>query len=148
MQYSEFMFLLHRPEQSSVKQTAYTNAVDIYSLGLILFEMFQHFASYHERAKTLNELRNLQLLPQMFERQWPAALSNLIKSMVSLRPEERLSCEEIMAHPIMNRKVKSDAILQLKFDELRLENQRLLEIIEKQREQIEKLKVLAQAGDG
>ncbi len=141
---------LIRPEQSAEKQTAYTNKVDIYSLGLILFEMFQHFASYHERAKTLNELRNFQLLPQEFETQWPAALCNLIKSMVSLSPEERLSCDEILAHPIMNRKVKLDAVLKfkVKIDEMTIENQRLLEIIKKQQEQIEELKKLAQAGNG
>lgn len=133
---------MFRPEQSADKQTAYTNKVDIYSLGLILFEMFQHFASYHERAKTLNELRTFQLLPQVFEIQWPAALCNLIKSVVSTKPEERLSCDEILGHPIMNRKVKtSDAVLQLKekLDEMTLENQRLLEIIKAQQKQIEEL---------
>ncbi len=113
--------------------------------------MFQQFASYHERAKTLNELRSFQLLPQVFETQWPAALCNLIKCMVSSKPEERLSCDEILGHPIMNRKVKaSDAVLQLKekLDEMTLENKRLLDIIQKQQEQIEELKRIAQNGKG
>jgi serine/threonine protein kinase len=139
------------PEQSAEKQTAYTNKVDIYSLGLILFEMFNQFASYHERAKTLNELRTFQMLPQVFETHWSAALCNLIKSMVSSKPEERLSCDEILGHPIMNRKIKaSDAVLQLKekLEEMAGENKRLLDIIKKQQEEIEVLKKLAQAGNG
>ena len=113
--------------------------------------MFQQFSSYHERAKILNDLRNFQLLPQVFETQWPAALCNLIKSMVSHKPEERLSCDEILSHPIMNRKVKaSDAVLQLKekLDEMTLENKRLLDIIQKQQEQIEELQRSAQNGKG
>lgn len=113
--------------------------------------MFNQFASYHERAKTLNELRSFQMLPQVFETQWPAALCNLVKSMVSAKPEERLSCDEILGHPIMNRKIKaSDVVLQLKekLDEMAEENSRLRDIVKKQQEEIEQLKKLAQAGNG
>ena len=44
------------PEQIATK--TYGTAADIYSLGLILLELFSNFTSDHERAKAFHDCRN------------------------------------------------------------------------------------------
>jgi translation initiation factor 2-alpha kinase 4 len=47
--------LYSAPEQ--LTQTNYNSKVDIFSLGLILFELFYIFHTQHERTAILNQLR-------------------------------------------------------------------------------------------
>ncbi|KAM4693355.1 interferon-induced, double-stranded RNA-activated protein kinase [Discoglossus pictus] len=72
------------PEQC---EKLYENEVDIFSLGLIVFELFWIFGSRHERGKEWSQIRNAEL-PKRFEKQYPCE-SSLIKKMLSRNPHDR-----------------------------------------------------------
>ncbi len=52
------------PEQ--IKSTKYDEKVDIYSLGIIIFEMFYEFSTYSERFKILSDITKSFVLPKDF----------------------------------------------------------------------------------
>lgn len=49
----------------------YDEKVDVYSLGVILLEMWYRFQNGHERVKVLGLLRNERNLPKQFESYHP-----------------------------------------------------------------------------
>lgn len=61
------------PEQS--KGEPYDYKVDIYSLGIILFELLVPFSTAMERVKTLTNLKE-QKYPEGFEQKYPAEVVN------------------------------------------------------------------------
>ncbi|XP_053565254.1 eukaryotic translation initiation factor 2-alpha kinase 3-like [Bombina bombina] len=65
----------------------YENEVDIYSLGIIIFELFWVFGTGHERVKEWYDIREAKL-PNDFEAQYRTE-SSLIKSMLSKNPLKR-----------------------------------------------------------
>uniref|UniRef100_A0AAY4ERQ5 non-specific serine/threonine protein kinase n=1 Tax=Denticeps clupeoides TaxID=299321 RepID=A0AAY4ERQ5_9TELE len=86
------------PEQLS--GNSYSHKVDIYSLGLILFELLCPFRTQMERVRTLTEVRALKFPP-------PFTKSNLqetemVRSMLSRNPAERPEASEITDAPLLN----------------------------------------------
>ncbi|KAF6718318.1 Eukaryotic translation initiation factor 2-alpha kinase 3 [Oryzias melastigma] len=79
------------PEQLS--GNSYSHKVDIYSLGLILFELLYPFRTQMERVRTLTEVRVLHF-PEVFSRNNNQELS-MVRSMLSLSPSERPEAAEI-----------------------------------------------------
>uniref|UniRef100_A0A1A8I4G3 Eukaryotic translation initiation factor 2-alpha kinase 3 n=2 Tax=Nothobranchius kuhntae TaxID=321403 RepID=A0A1A8I4G3_NOTKU len=79
------------PEQLS--GNSYSHKVDIYSLGLILFELLYPFRTQMERVRTLTEVRGLQF-PELFSKNNAQEL-NMVRSMLSLSPSERPEAVEI-----------------------------------------------------
>ncbi|XP_024126758.1 eukaryotic translation initiation factor 2-alpha kinase 3 [Oryzias melastigma] len=79
------------PEQLS--GNSYSHKVDIYSLGLILFELLYPFRTQMERVRTLTEVRVLHF-PEVFSRNNSQELS-MVRSMLSLSPSERPEAAEI-----------------------------------------------------
>uniref|UniRef100_A0A1A8EKP9 Eukaryotic translation initiation factor 2-alpha kinase 3 n=1 Tax=Nothobranchius korthausae TaxID=1143690 RepID=A0A1A8EKP9_9TELE len=79
------------PEQLS--GNSYSHKVDIYSLGLILFELLYPFRTQMERVRTLMEVRGLQF-PELFSKNNAQEL-NMVRSMLSLSPSERPEAVEI-----------------------------------------------------
>lgn len=84
------------PEQLS--GNSYSHKVDIYSLGLILFELLCPFRTQMERVRTLTEVRALQ---------FPAAFckanvleAQMVHCMLSRVPAERPEASEITEAPI------------------------------------------------
>jgi eukaryotic translation initiation factor 2-alpha kinase 4 len=49
------------------EDVGFTEKVDVYSLGVILFEMWHNFKNGHERVKILNQLRSTERFPKQFE---------------------------------------------------------------------------------
>ena len=57
------------PEQ--LKNTNYDNKVDIYSLGLILLELFFAFSTRMEKQETQDNLRNKRIIPKFISERFP-----------------------------------------------------------------------------
>jgi len=83
------------PEQ---KKGLYNEKTDIYSLGIILFELYYPFSTRMEKARVLTDLRN-GVLPKQFLQKYPK-VSNLILSMMKLNPDERPSATDILKSEI------------------------------------------------
>lgn len=84
------------PEQLS--GNSYSHKVDIYSLGLILFELLYPFRTQMERVRTLTEVRALHF-PEVFSKNNVQELS-MVRSMLSWSPGERPEAAEITGTPL------------------------------------------------
>lgn len=79
------------PEQ--LRGLPYDYKVDIYSLGLIFFELLVYFGTEMERILTLRSLRD-GVYPKEFPHQHPQEYE-LLKEMLSSKPEERPATNEL-----------------------------------------------------
>ncbi|XP_074516939.1 eukaryotic translation initiation factor 2-alpha kinase 3 [Sebastes fasciatus] len=84
------------PEQLS--GNSYSHKVDIYSLGLILFELLCPFRTQMERVRTLTEVRALRF-PEVFSKNNVQELS-MVRSMLSWSPGERPEAADITGNPL------------------------------------------------
>ncbi|MGH0183525.1 UNVERIFIED_CONTAM: hypothetical protein FKN15_012328 [Acipenser sinensis] len=84
------------PEQLS--GNSYSHKVDIYSLGLILFELLCPFSTQMERVRTLTEVRNLKFPPVFTQKNMQE--HEMVQCMLSLCPSERPEAEEITETPL------------------------------------------------
>jgi len=80
------------PEQ--LERRSYDHKVDIYSLGLILFELMVPFSTQMERVQTLSALRNLKF-PSHFIR---SGEYKLVLRMLSHEPSQRPETSEIISN--------------------------------------------------
>ncbi len=78
------------PEQ--LGRRSYDRKVDVYSLGLVLFELLVPFSTQMERLKTMSEVRKLQF-PDHFLKD--EALP-LVQSMLSHNPERRPEVADVL----------------------------------------------------
>uniref|UniRef100_A0A3Q3XLX9 Eukaryotic translation initiation factor 2-alpha kinase 3 n=1 Tax=Mola mola TaxID=94237 RepID=A0A3Q3XLX9_MOLML len=85
------------PEQLS--GNSYSHKVDIYSLGLILFELLYPFSTQMERVRTLTEVRALHI-PEVFSQNNVQELS-MVRSMLSWSPNERPEAADIIGTPLL-----------------------------------------------
>lgn len=92
------------PEQLS--GLPYNYKVDIYSLGLVLFELLVPFSTQMERCQTLSNLRQNKF-PSDFQRKY-AQEHKLLTLMLSHNPDERPTTIGIRARPPL-RQVQSDS---------------------------------------
>ncbi|CAB1335737.1 unnamed protein product, partial [Coregonus sp. 'balchen'] len=76
----------------------YSHKVDIYSLGLILFELLCPFRTQMERVRTLTEVRGLQF-PAVFSKNNVQELG-MVRSMLSRNPAERPEAADITEEPL------------------------------------------------
>ncbi|XP_053406912.1 eukaryotic translation initiation factor 2-alpha kinase-like isoform X2 [Mercenaria mercenaria] len=85
------------PEQTSGK--VYSQKVDIYSLGVILFELLYPFATQMERVSTLLKVRQ-QIFPERFSREMQYE-ADFVKWLLSPRPEDRPAAKEILSSDLL-----------------------------------------------
>ncbi|GAM17325.1 hypothetical protein SAMD00019534_005000 [Acytostelium subglobosum LB1] len=83
--------------------------VDIYSLGIILFEMCHSFQTQMERSKILHELRNEIKFPPGFEALKPDQ-SQLIRRMVSHNPNNRPTTKELLESELLPSRMEDDIL--------------------------------------
>ncbi|CAK9298111.1 unnamed protein product [Gordionus sp. m RMFG-2023] len=79
------------PEQ--VENKVYTNKVDIYSLGLILFELLYPFSTQMERIKTLMQCRQGNF-PKDFQTEYPKEFQ-IVKWLLSQNPDDRPDAKQL-----------------------------------------------------
>ncbi|RUP21883.1 hypothetical protein BC936DRAFT_139153 [Jimgerdemannia flammicorona] len=82
------------PEQLANPPCPYNEKSDVYSLGIILFELFYPFATAMERAQALRGLRR-GVLPERFVQRWPKE-SALILWMMAEDPAQRPSAKQLL----------------------------------------------------
>lgn len=90
-------FLYMSPDQ--LGGISYSNKVDIYSLGVILYEMLIPFRTEMERLHTLKHVRELSF-PQSFCKKFEGE-AVLLKQMLAVNPNERPSATEILGHKML-----------------------------------------------
>ncbi|XP_031436386.1 eukaryotic translation initiation factor 2-alpha kinase 3 isoform X2 [Clupea harengus] len=86
------------PEQLS--GNSYSHKVDIYSLGLILFELLCPFRTQMERVRTLTEVRALQF-PASFTKN-NVQEADMVHSMLSRNPADRPEASDITDEELLN----------------------------------------------
>jgi serine/threonine protein kinase len=84
------------PEQRA--RRPYSHKVDIYSLGLILFEMLVPFSTQMERVTVLSDLRKNKF-PGHFLNQTEFPV---VKSMLSHSPDERPDAADVLEMPFLS----------------------------------------------
>ena len=84
--------LYQSPEQ--IKGLSYNEKVDIYALGLILYEMCGCFKTSMERRENIEALRKNHLLSKHIKEKYQIE-SELILLMTKIKPSERPSASEI-----------------------------------------------------
>ncbi|XP_068131270.1 eukaryotic translation initiation factor 2-alpha kinase 3 isoform X2 [Hyperolius riggenbachi] len=77
---------------------SYSHKVDIFSLGLILFELLYPFSTNMERVRILTDLRDLKF-PALFTQRYLQE-QNMVRLMLSPNPSERPEAEEIIENPL------------------------------------------------
>eukprot|EP00294_Goniomonas_avonlea_P007754 CAMPEP_0114541278 /NCGR_PEP_ID=MMETSP0114-20121206/1221_1 /TAXON_ID=31324 /ORGANISM="Goniomonas sp, Strain m" /LENGTH=1701 /DNA_ID=CAMNT_0001725507 /DNA_START=110 /DNA_END=5215 /DNA_ORIENTATION=- len=117
---------------------------DMFSMGVILFEMLCPFQTGMERAIKLRQLRSLVLPPETSQA-YPE-MSEVILALVNPNPCQRPSALEVLQHPLFQPCEK-----QLKELEAELETKNSLvefqtSLIDKMRRQIEQLSLSPQGG--
>ncbi|XP_061445601.1 eukaryotic translation initiation factor 2-alpha kinase 3 isoform X2 [Rhineura floridana] len=84
------------PEQ--IYGNTYSHKVDIFSLGLILFELLYPFSTQMERVRTLSDVRSLTF-PALFIQKYPQEYE-MVKHMLSPCPMERPEAADIIENPL------------------------------------------------
>ncbi|GIZ47416.1 hypothetical protein CKM354_001050700 [Cercospora kikuchii] len=86
------------PELRTGSSVQHTNKVDMYSLGIMFFEMCQHFSTGMERVEQLLSLRKKDyILPPTFQPDGDKAhQGRLISRLVSHKPKDRPNSEEFL----------------------------------------------------
>lgn len=85
------------PELSSQTRGDYTQKVDMYSLGIIFFEMCFPLKTAMERDRTIRSIRQRDhTLPEAFKSPEKTIQGSIILSLISHRPSERPSSTELL----------------------------------------------------
>lgn len=76
------------------KYKKYDNRVDVYSVGVILYEMLNRYRTHHEKVKQLELLKSTNKVDSKFEDRYPVQ-SSIIESMIASSPENRPMADTI-----------------------------------------------------
>ncbi|KAI8072412.1 kinase-like domain-containing protein [Gongronella butleri] len=126
------------PEQLEFSGKSYDEKVDVYSLGIIFFELFQPFSTSMERADAIAKLKNLAMLPDAFVERYPKE-SALILWMMDQQPERRPSVKQLLDYELFSQ-VPSNVLSTLteKYNEMSMAYESLQN--EMKRQQQERIK--------
>ncbi|KAJ2393970.1 hypothetical protein GGI23_004873 [Coemansia sp. RSA 2559] len=114
------------PEQLSERATDYSEKADIYSLGIIFFELYYPFATAMERIAVIRDLRR-GVFPPQFLQMWPKEAA-LILQLMDADPTKRPSAKEILSFDLIDVPTLESAQLKREVNmlrqQLRMANQR------------------------
>ncbi|CEP13529.1 hypothetical protein [Parasitella parasitica] len=124
------------PEQLAIPAQAYDEKVDIYSLGIILFELFQPFTTGMERADSIDKLKR-GIFPEGFLEMYPK-VSALILWMLDHKPDHRPSAHQLLEFELFSHPhVQDDGDICLT---LQTQLQSKINLLEHKNKEIEQLK--------
>lgn len=99
------------PELSSNVTGNYNDKVDMYSMGIIFFEMCFPLKTAMERDKVVRSLRERKHdLPKDFETPEKSLQGSIITSLISHRPSERPSCTELLRSGKVPVQIEDEAV--------------------------------------
>ncbi|KAJ2793838.1 hypothetical protein H4R20_006415, partial [Coemansia guatemalensis] len=114
------------PEQLCDRTTEYNEKADIYSLGIIFFELYYPFATAMERVSVIKDLRR-GVFPPEFLQMWPKEAAFILQLM-DADPDRRPSAKEILAFDLIDVPTLESAQLKREVhilkQQLRVANQR------------------------
>ncbi|GIM05041.1 hypothetical protein Vretimale_9508, partial [Volvox reticuliferus] len=90
----------------------YDEKVDLWSLGVVAFELWHPFATGMERAVLLNDLRDHARLPEAWEQEHPR-VARLIRWLMAPNPGERPSAREVLASDLLPPRVEDEQLKDL-----------------------------------
>ena len=100
-------------ESTKKEHSVYTQKVDVFSLGIVFFEMLHPFATGMERADVLTALRQKEpVFPKDFEKQFPKQ-AKLIFWMLTADPDSRPTTQDILKSDLMPTKMEDAKILEV-----------------------------------
>lgn len=118
----------------------------MYSVGIILFELYSLISTAMERSRLITELRKLQRLPEEFTSNYPK-ISSVIQSCLDLVTSRRLSASQLLSElsePLNHNDVCQNNQENLKYNKIIKSQQSTIKqkniIIERQSREIERLK--------
>ncbi len=82
-----------------LKSSQYDQSADIFSVGVILLELYNKFQTDMERAVSIVNLRDQCQVPTLMRQRY-AAESALVLEMTHPLPHLRPSANELLSHPI------------------------------------------------
>ncbi|KAK3713919.1 eukaryotic translation initiation factor 2-alpha kinase [Vermiconidia calcicola] len=102
------------PEIRTKSNASYNDKVDMYSLGIIFYEMCEPFGTAMERIRALQEIREKDHeLPTAYQANGSkAAQGKLISCLISHKPSQRPSSTELLRSDILPLKIEDETIRQ------------------------------------
>ncbi len=97
------------PEQE--KSKVYNNKTDIYSLGIIIFEMFYKFNSFMERDIKLRKIKEEQKYPDDMDIICKENVSTIVRQCTNEKPELRPSIQQLIESKLIPSLLDKDNIL-------------------------------------
>eukprot|EP00298_Acanthocystis_sp_HF-20_P001910 c12393_g1_i1.p1 GENE.c12393_g1_i1~~c12393_g1_i1.p1 ORF type:complete len:333 (+),score=147.94 c12393_g1_i1:100-999(+) len=110
------------PEQISFEgkqRSLITNKADIYSLGVILVELYHPFSTEMERIKVLTDVR-AGLMPSRLREKFSKEMG-LVDKMLSVDSQNRPAVIQLLQNPIFGSTTDDVKTLQLKYEQTKLE---------------------------
>jgi len=102
------------PELRSASGVTYNDKVDMYSLGIMFFEMCEPFGTAMERIRALQAIRERKHeLPLSYQPNGPkAAQGKLVECLIAQKPSERPSSTELLRGNMVPVKIEDETIRQ------------------------------------